>query len=103
MEPADGAGVAALFLEQRDVADGAPGGEPGVALGHAALDELLRQLLDVKRQLSCELVIDGVAPKQRAPTLARHPQESPGHVYARCRSNPTADDSRFHDSSSRVS
>jgi hypothetical protein len=31
----------------------------GVALGHAALDELLRQLREVKGQLSRDFVIDG--------------------------------------------
>ncbi len=53
-------------------------------------------------QLAGELIVHVVPSKQRAQALPRDAQEAERH-YAFCSSSPTADDSRFHDSSSRVS
>ena len=65
VQPRNLARVAALFFEEGNVADGAPGSERRVALGHAALDVLPRQLLDVKRQFSGEFIVNSVALEQR--------------------------------------
>jgi hypothetical protein len=55
-----------LFFEERNVADGAPGGEPRLVFGQSPLDVLLCQLLEMERQLSGELVVHGVASKERS-------------------------------------
>jgi hypothetical protein len=69
-----------LFSEERNVADRTSGSKLRVALGHTALDELVRQLLEVEGQLSREIVIDGTWSNQCAPSLARDSQESPEHL-----------------------
>jgi hypothetical protein len=80
VEPPDLTRVAALFSEERDVADRTAGGKLCVALGQAAFDELVGQLLEVKGQLSREFVVDGTWSNQCAPSLARDSQESPEHL-----------------------
>ncbi len=82
VQPGDRARVTALFREQWKVADGATRGELRLAFGHAAFDVLLRQQLDVERQLAGELLVHGVASKQRAPSLTGDAQEPDDHLRA---------------------
>jgi hypothetical protein len=62
--------IAALLGEERRVAESASGRQPRVDRGQAVGDEFGGEVIEVKRQLAIELVLERLSPPERADTLA---------------------------------
>ena len=94
--------IAALFLEQRHVAEGPSRGVSRFFARHPARVELLYEELEVQRELATELLVGRLLVKHGPKALSRDPVQA-GECHARSSNKPTADESRFQDSSSRSS
>ena len=94
--------IAALLLEKWDVSDRPSRGSLRVLTRHPVGFVLLDEKLVVKRELATQLFVGGAVVEEGAKTLLRDAVQA-GGCHARSSNKPTADDSRFQDSSSRSS
>ena len=94
--------IAALFLEHRHVAEGPSRGALRFFARHPVRVQLLHKELEVQGELATELLVGRLLVKHGPKALLRDPVQA-GECHARSSNKPTADESRFQDSSSRSS